>query len=267
MNFPRNYCNLYRFLHRKLTNRASGVAVSKWAVNPKLPVHATTSGKKSNQVPASISKMAITDSNPRAPEPSALTTLIESASASGNPLAATTLQVLHNLQHQHLWTSLQIHDIPTSQNPGSARPDPSPQDAVRSLISGIPPHRIYTHPDEQLYLLDKGLREDDLKPERMFVIPTSQGQAWSLRRMAAAFDALSDIRVGAEDETGTFGENADPEKAQKLKEYYARREEALATKEWGSQRMLLAMVDKGMGGEGTVVYYVVQEGEVKPRQN
>ena len=211
--------------------------------------------------------MTTTDSNPRAPEPSALTTLIDSVSASGNPLAATTLQVLHNLQHQHLWTSLQIHDTPSSQTPGSARPDPSPQDAVRSLISGIPPHRIYTHPDEQLYLLDKGLREDDLKPERMFVIPTSQQQAWSLRRMAAAFDALSDVRVGVEDETASKDDNPDPGKAQKLKEYYVRREEALATKEWGSQRMLLAMVDKGMGGEGTVVYYIVQEGEVKPRQN
>ncbi|KAJ5636574.1 uncharacterized protein N7484_009887 [Penicillium longicatenatum] len=200
-------------------------------------------------------------------ESSALTKLIASASASGNPLSATTIQVLHNLQHQHLWTSLQIHD--TDASPVSTDPVPESQNdksGAPTLISGIPPNRIYTHPDQQLYMLGKGIREDDLPPERLFVIPTAQGQSWSLRRMASAFDAMAEAKI-VEDGEGRAAPEVDAEKAQKLDEYYKKREEAVATKEWGAQRLLLAMVDKGMGGDGTVVYYVVQEGEVKPRQN
>lgn len=115
-------------------------------------------------------------------------------------------------------------------------------------------------------MLEKGLRDEDLKPERIFVIPTAQGQPWSLRRMAAVFDALSEIEVAA-DQSDSFSGDMDEDKAKRLEEYYERREQASITKEWGTKRALLAMVDKGMGGEGTVVYYVVQEGEVKPRQN
>lgn len=115
-------------------------------------------------------------------------------------------------------------------------------------------------------MLEKGLRDEDLKPERVFVIPTAQGQSWSLRRMAAVFDALSEIEVAGNQDDSSGGD-ADPDKAKKLEEYYKRREQASSTKEWGAKRALLAMVDKGMGGEGTVAYYVVQEGEVKPRQN
>ncbi|KAJ5740450.1 hypothetical protein N7493_000322 [Penicillium malachiteum] len=192
-------------------------------------------------------------------ELSALTKLIDSASASGNPVDATTIQVLHNLQHQHLWTNLQIHNL--------AAPDTSNDfPPVRKLLSGIPPNRVYTHPDEQLYMLQKGIREDELRPERLFVIPTAQGQPWSLRRMAFAFDALNDVEV-TDDVNELKGPEVDAEKSKVLDEYYEKRTEAIATQEWGSKRMLLAMVDKGMGGDGTVVYYVVQEGEVKPRQN
>jgi tRNA-splicing endonuclease subunit Sen15, fungi type len=35
-----------------------------------------------------------------------------------------------------------------------------------------------------------------------------------------------------------------------------------------AKRVLLAMkAHEGRGGDGTIVYYIVQEGEVKPRQN
>jgi tRNA-splicing endonuclease subunit Sen15, fungi type len=198
-------------------------------------------------------------------EPSAITKLIESASASENPLAATTIQILHNLQHQHLWTSLQIHDIST--NPDI--PESTVSDAPQTLISGIPPHRVYTHPDEQLYMLEKGIQEDDLRPERLFVIPTAQGQPWSLRRLAAAFDSLAVLEASMSESEGALSasETVEPEKTKKLDEYYERKEKAKLTKEWGTRRALLAMTNRGMGGEGTVVYYVVQEGEVKPRQN
>lgn len=151
------------------------------------------------------------------------------------------------------------------------------------LISGIPPNRVYTHPDEQLFLLEKGLREDDVAAERLFVLPVAQGQSWSLRRMAAVFDVLPTPTIpegnGGKDASQPQmqgdgdGDNEEAvsspekEKERRLVEYYERRGEALRTKEWGGKRLLLAMVDKGMGGDGTVVYYIVQEGDVKPRQN
>jgi hypothetical protein len=134
---------------------------------------------------------------------------------------------------------------------------------------------VYTHPDEQLYMLENGIREDDLKPERMFVVPTTQGQPWSLRHMAAVFDRLPEFKQKAEEHDRSVdatsmqpgAESLDPEKAEKLAQYYDKKEKTRVTKEWGTQRCLLAMVDKGMGGDGTVAYYVVHEGEVKPRQN
>ncbi|KAH8422691.1 uncharacterized protein LDX57_000445 [Aspergillus melleus] len=208
-------------------------------------------------------------SSPAIPKPSALTSLI-AASASPNPLSASTIQILHNLQHQHLWTSLKVHDIPIPA---------STQDASSTLflISGIPPHRVYTHPDEQLYMLQKGLREDDVELERMFVLPTVHGQSWSLRKLAAVFDSLPDsdtaqeeaaaaaAALGDDSEERAGSQNGD--KAAQLAEYYDYRQKARQTGEWGTKRLLLAMVDKSMGGDGTVVYYVVQEGAVKPRQN
>ncbi|KAL2826842.1 hypothetical protein BDW59DRAFT_61342 [Aspergillus cavernicola] len=194
------------------------------------------------------------------PEPSALSSLITSAPTTDNPLSHTTYQVLHNLQHQHLWTSLKIHNLATT--------------FPASLISGIPPHRVYTHPDEQLYMVERGLREEDVELDRMFVLPTVQGQSWSLEKMAAVFDALPGPADDDEEEAEAEGQHLDTvedatnvDKAAKLAEYYEYRTKARRTEEWGGKKLLLAMIDKGMGGEGTAVYYVVQEGTVKPRQN
>ena len=81
--------------------------------------------------------------------------------------------------------------------------------------------------------------------------------------MAGVFDSLPE---GGADEANREVE-VEGEKADKLREYYEYREKARATREWGGKRMLLAMVDRQMGGDGTVVYYVVHDGAVKPRQN
>ncbi|KAE8391351.1 hypothetical protein BDV23DRAFT_71563 [Aspergillus alliaceus] len=202
----------------------------------------------------------------RAPDPSALTTLI-STSASSDPLSASTIQILHNLQHQHLWTSVQVHRLnASSPAAGSAPTSSGDQSTTPYLISGIPPHRVYTHPDEQLYLLERGLRAEDVELERLFVLPTIKNQLWSLRKMAAVFDSLPDEAEIQAAEV-SMNEGAGGEKAAKLAEYYEYRNKARLTKEWGGKRLLLAMVDRGMGGDGTVVYYIVQEGAVKPRQN
>ncbi|KAL2799317.1 tRNA-splicing endonuclease subunit Sen15 [Aspergillus keveii] len=196
--------------------------------------------------------------SPSFPHPSALSTFVSPTSTPVTTAAATTSQVLHNLQHQHLWTSLKVHDPELS--------------FPVSLISGIPPHRVYTHPDEQLYMVERGLREEDVELDRMFVLPTVQGQSWSLEKMVAVFDALPDpgdeaTESEAQSADDAVAVGADADKAAKLAEYYEYRAKARRTGEWGGKRLLLAMIDKGMGGEGTVVYYVAQEGTVKPRQN
>ncbi|KAE8144999.1 tRNA-splicing endonuclease subunit Sen15 [Aspergillus avenaceus] len=199
------------------------------------------------------------------PETSAITNLIAS-SASSDPVAASTIQILHNLQHQHLWTSLQIHDLRTT---GTNPTSPDDKAVTPFIISGIPPHHVYIHPDEQLYMLERGLRDDDVELERIFVVPTVQGQSWSLRKMAAVFDTLPDEAQFQALDISVVESNEAPteEKAAKLAEYYEHRKKARLTKEWGGKRILLAMVDRGMGGDGTVVYYIIQEGAVKPRQN
>ncbi|KAJ9202534.1 hypothetical protein DTO164E3_2974 [Paecilomyces variotii] len=191
------------------------------------------------------------------PSPSALTSLI-SASGSSDPISALTTQILHNLKHQHLWTSLQVHQLPSTTD----------QDASIPLISGIPPNRLYTHPDEQLWMLENNLRDDDIGPERFFVLPTTRGQKFTLRKLAGVFDSLPEVQ---EDErpllTQVTDDQKTKDKAEKLSAYYERRKQMSKTQEWGGKRLLLAMVDRGVGGDGTVVYYVIQEGTVKPRQN
>lgn len=216
-----------------------------------------------------------------AAKPSALTKLISTTST--DPLAALTTQVLHNLQHQHLWTSLEIHNtanISTTTSLGALEPETQPVSVAVTpglpipLISGIPPHRTYTHPDEQLYLLEIGLREDDLPAERLWVLPTTQGQTWTLGRLATVFDALPPRTVDsvARDEHDNdieehSEEDDDKDKAEKLARYSERRQKADERGEWGGKRLLLAMVDRLVGGDGTIVYYVVHDGHVKPRQN
>ena len=76
--------------------------------------------------------------------------------------------------------------------------------------------------------------------------------------MARVFDSLpkksEDLPVDALKKEGMD---------EKMAEYIRRKKE----EPWGGKRALLAMVNRGMGGDGTVIYYVVLEGTVKPRQN
>jgi tRNA-splicing endonuclease subunit Sen15 len=220
--------------------------------------------------------MADTQENTSRPTASALTEHIAENGHEAPHLAAAA-QVQHNLQHQHLWTSIVGYTISgetENTNTSTKGPQQPPQTPI-ALLSGYPPHRVYTHPDEQLYMLENGVREDDLEPERMFVVPLVQGQSWTLRHMAAVFDRLGEFEQKAEEHdrsvdptrTKREADETEPEMAEKLARYYDKKKQARLTTEWGSQRLLIAMVDKGMGGDGTVAYYVLHEGEVKPRQN
>ncbi|KAF1938480.1 hypothetical protein EJ02DRAFT_354445 [Clathrospora elynae] len=156
-------------------------------------------------------------------------------------------QILHNLQHQHYWTGLQVH----THSPLTDEPLPRP------LVSGLPPQRLYVHPDEQVELLKKADRERKARaageaggldvrtePEREWILPTRLNEKWTLRRLAGVFDALTMVPPATETPA-------------------AAAEEGLASPWRTTKRVLLATADT----DSTVVYYIVHDGVVKPRQN
>lgn len=126
-----------------------------------------------------------------------------------------TESVLRNLEDQHDWTALSLHE--TS---GKGR---------RTLIRGLPPRRLYLHPDDQIAALThehetgERLYQD---PENEWVLAVHQAEQWSLSDFAAIFDSIS--------------QNSERAK-----------------------RITLATVHN----DSTVVYYLIHEGIVKPRQN
>lgn len=152
------------------------------------------------------------------------------------------LQVQHNLQYQHDWTSLRVH----TQSPLTQQPLPRP------LISGLPPHRIYVHPDDQVEELKNGPGVKKLKIEREWVLPTHLQEKWSLRSFAGVFDSIG------EEPTANEHEPKSPSSRVENAEEVQR-----STKRRGGKRLLLAT----LGDDSTVVYYIVHDGIVKPRQN
>ncbi|KAL8773051.1 MAG: hypothetical protein Q9209_002071 [Squamulea sp. 1 TL-2023] len=176
--------------------------------------------------------------------PSALTSYIEASKPiiilpHGSIHHALAAQVLHNLQYQHDWSELQIHH----QFPGSGKPLPKP------LVSGLPPHRIYVHPDEQIEMLKQKVQEKDVPSEREWVLPTQLHEKWSLRKFAEVFDAIGEVPP-AINQVGEEKQNDNT----RLRDIGNRR---------GGKRLLLATI----GDDSTVVYYIVHNGIVKPRQN
>lgn len=152
------------------------------------------------------------------------------------------IQIKHNLQYQHNWTSLRIHTHSPLTNTLFPRP----------LLSGLPPHRLYIHPDEQIELLKDADRvrkakkdgetaalEVKAEPELEWVLPARLSEKWTLRRLAEVFDGVSEVP---------------PEEDGKVPD---------AGKWRTTKRFVLATVDT----DSTVVYYIVQDGVVKPRQN
>ncbi|MCJ1366583.1 hypothetical protein MMC16_005712 [Acarospora aff. strigata] len=202
------------------------------------------------------------------PAPSALTSFIETSHTTKSfqthepyyhHLAS---QILHNLQYQHDWTSLRLH---THSHPPSSNSRLLP----RPLISGLPPQRIYIHPDEQVELLkqEKARRDEkdvsderkgaeDRVKEREWVLPTHLREKWSLRRFAEVFDAIGDVPPEPEEDGHaiTVEDGAADDSGEQNGE---------AKKRKSGKRVLLATVDT----DSTIVYYIVHEGIVKPRQN
>ena len=160
-------------------------------------------------------------------------------------LHSLALQILHNLQYQHYWTDLKVH----THSPLTKEPLPRP------LVSGLPPQRLYVHPDEQVELLKDADRqrkaaqaagaksglEVKAQPEPEWVLPTRLNEQWTLRRLADVFD---DIGMVPPTTSATAQETP--------------------TNPWRTtKRVVLATVDT----DSTVVYYIVHDGVVKPRQN
>ncbi|KND92848.1 putative tRNA-splicing endonuclease subunit tsp-1 [Tolypocladium ophioglossoides CBS 100239] len=126
-----------------------------------------------------------------------------------------TLTVLHNLEDQHDWTELEVRDDP---------------DQPRPLIRGLPPKRLYLHPDDQVEALahERSTGEKLFQdPEHEWVLAVQLVEKWSLASFAAVFDSIHH-------EAGTR-----------------------------AKRIVLATLHN----DSTVVYYLMHEGMVKPRQN
>lgn len=95
----------------------------------------------------------------------------------------------------------------------------------------------------QLQLIKAGLSEEDLDPERIYVVPSVLREKWSLKTFS---DVFAGVPTPWEEKVREGGEEG--------------------KRKWagdGIKRMLLATVDE----DSTVVYYVVHDGIVKPRQN
>ena len=73
----------------------------------------------------------------------------------------------------------------------------------------------------------------------------SLGEKWTLKRFSMVFDALP------------------------FREALKAESQVDVDMKWtDAKRLLMGMLStNGVGGDGTVVYYIMQEGEVKPRQN
>jgi len=194
--------------------------------------------------------------------PSPLQTLLADPALlhTSHPAELLTLafQIQHNLRYQHSWSELRLH----THSPITNRPLPRP------LVSGLPPLRLYVHPEEQIELLKEAEKrrkaaaatataakteagedaapdatlEYKPEPEREWILPTRLSEKWSLKRLSEVFDAIDLVPAGPEPAAG----------------------EAAAVNKWRTtKRLVLATVDS----DSTVVYYIVHDGVVKPRQN
>lgn len=126
-----------------------------------------------------------------------------------------TDSVLRNLEDHHDWTALSLHEANDKRR--------------RALIRGLPPRRLYLHPDDQIAALSHEHQTGERlyqEPENEWVLAVHQAEKWTLADFAAVFDSI-----------GRTSERA--------------------------KRITLATVHN----DSTVVYYLIHEGIVKPRQN
>ena len=109
-------------------------------------------------------------------------------------------------------------------------------------------------------MLNAGAREEDVRVEREWVLSTHLREKWSLKRFGEVFDGIGSNEPDAEEEGHQIkakdgaGEGGSG-KGKKSQGYWQTERRA--------QRVLLAT----LCDDSTVVYYIVHDGIVKPRQN
>ncbi|TRX94442.1 hypothetical protein FHL15_004597 [Xylaria flabelliformis] len=138
----------------------------------------------------------------------------------GQRLADT---VLDNLKYQHDWTELQL----LTHSPTKS------ETLIRPMISGLPPRRLYVHPDDQIAMVKSSAVPNGKifdTPETEWVLPTHISEKWTLKSFAAVFDSLP------------VQPSPHPERP---------------------KRIVLATIHD----DSTIVYYLLHDGIVKPRQN
>lgn len=158
--------------------------------------------------------------------------------ASDRHLTSLTKIVLNNLENQHDWTRVREH---TQAN------------LPRQLLYGLPPKRLYVHPDEQIEIIkaEKELKESiPQEPEVEWVLPLHLSEKWSPKQFAAVLDAIEAIPPSGADQDSF--EADDTGSRWKLWRGPKR-----------GKRILLATVQD----DSTVTYYWMHDGLVKPRQN
>ncbi|KAK3357319.1 tRNA-splicing endonuclease subunit Sen15 [Lasiosphaeria hispida] len=163
--------------------------------------------------------------------------------SSDHSTEALTKAVLNNLENQHDWTEIKVHiqaNLP------------------RPMIYGLPPKRLYVHPDEQIALIKAQKDRDEpihQTPELEWVLPLHLAEKWSPAQFAAVLDALDAVPPGGIAEAAGGTDDA---------------ADAAADTQWKlwrsskrGKRLLLATVQD----DSTITYYIMHDGIVKPRQN
>ena len=149
--------------------------------------------------------------------------------------------ILHNLQHQHDWSLLSIHTHSSLTGLPFRRP----------LVSGLPPRRVYVHPDEQAEILKAEHQTGTTivqHPEREWILPTHLAEKWSLKKFAAVFDDIETVPPSEEDlETNDF--------------------QIQVGQKWRGKQRQKRLLLATLHDDSTVVYYIMHDGIVKPRQN
>ncbi|EGY15448.1 uncharacterized protein VDAG_06612, partial [Verticillium dahliae VdLs.17] len=89
-----------------------------------------------------------------------------------------TALVVDNLRDQHDWTNIRVQSPANNVDGHLPRP----------VLSGLPPRRIYVHPDEQIEALQSGQPVDTQaaqRPELEWVVPVHITEKLSLRKFSA----------------------------------------------------------------------------------
>ena len=155
------------------------------------------------------------------------------------------VSIVHkNLQHQADWSDLRIH---------------SSSDLPRPLISGTPPEPIYVDPDGSGVASGSG-GGDAKKVDREWVLPVDLREKWSVRQWAAVFDSIPAEPPG----------HAGSDQGSECSEAGVSLGGSGPTpplQEGSGQQRKKRLVMGIVSSDSTVVYYIVHDGIVKPRQN